>query len=146
MTIQSKRYIQILDNIPTSIKSPNFHFTFKKPMLKIKRMRAWKTHIHISGTVNASPIAILVYVQRRSKEGKGARGARKRRARRIRGDHDPTTRRGIMDTIIRRKIRGPRNIFITSFHTYTVMQEAQEGTNRVVLGGDRIRDVIPSSL
>lgn len=115
-------------------------------MLKIKRMRVWKTHIHINGTVNASPIAILVYVQRRSKEGKGARGARKRRARGIRGDHDPTTRRGIMDTIIRRKIRGPRNIFITSFHTYTVMQEAQEGTNRVVLGGDRIRDVIPSSL
>lgn len=147
MTIQSKRHIQILDNIPTSIKSPNFHFIFKKPMLKIKRMRVWKTHIHISGTVNASPIAILVYVQRRSKEGE--RGARKRRARGIRGDHDPTTRRGIMDTIIRRKIRGPRNIFITSFHTYTVMQEAQrtgEGTNRVVLGGDRIRDVIPSSL
>lgn len=29
------------------------------------------------------------------------------------------------------------------------MQEAQrtgEGTNRVILGGDRIRDVIPSSL
>lgn len=77
---------------------------------------------------------------------RGERGARKRRARGIRGDHDPTTRRGIMDTIIRRKIRGPRNIFITSFHTYTVMQEAQEGTNRVVLGGDRIRDVIPSSL
>lgn len=57
-----------------------------------------------------------------------------------------------MDTIIRRKIRGPRNIFITSFHTYTVMQEAshtedeEEGTNRVVQGGDRIWDAIPSSL
>lgn len=78
MTLQSKRYIQILDNIPTSIKSPNFHFIFKKPMLKIKRMRVWKIHIHISGTVNASPIAILVYVQRRSKEGKEAREAREK--------------------------------------------------------------------
>lgn len=47
-------------------------------MLKIKRMRVWKTHIHISGTVNASPIAILVYVQRRSKEKKGAREAREK--------------------------------------------------------------------
>lgn len=47
-------------------------------MLKIKRMRVWKTHILISGTVNASPIAILVYVQRRSKEGKGAREAREK--------------------------------------------------------------------
>ena len=109
----------------------------------------WKTYTY-------NPIQRIPYrhVLRPTEVERGARKrwTKERLGEGIRRDHDPTTRRGIMDTIIRRKIRGPRNIFIISFHTYTVMQEAshtedeEEGTNRVVLGGDRIWDAIPSSL